>query len=184
MKTIFYNIPLPKETELLLDENLIYIRNQKNKTFFILLNFLYLYKRNDNLFVTLKNTKKKINNKLLRSNFNLLKLFYKLLSNKILGVSSGFFGQLECRGLGYKAKVVNGVLVLNLGYSHKLFFKKKINIKIFCSKLTNIVFFSIEKQKLYEHMKYIYNFKKPDNYKGKGFVFNNEKIKLKEGKKI
>lgn len=183
MKTIFYNIPLSKKTELLLDENLIYIKNKKNKTFFILLNFLFLYKKNNNLCITLKNTKKK-NNKLIKLNSNFLKLFYKLLSNKILGVSSGFFGQLECRGLGYKAKVVNGVLILNLGYSHKLFFNEKTNINIFCSKLTNIVFFSIEKQKLYEHMKYIYNFKKPDNYKGKGFIFNNEKIKLKEGKKI
>jgi len=185
--SLTYKIPtINNLTKVLLDQNIIYIKNLKNKTFSIFLNILYLYrqKQSEDLYVTLKNKIIFKGKKSLMMNLIILKLFSTLLSNKFSGVSNGFFSKIVCKGLGYKAKVVNGTLVLNLGFSHKLFFKNQIAIKTFCSTINTIILFSIEKQKLYEYMKYIGSFKKPDNYKGKGLICNNEIVRLKEGKKI
>ena len=74
--------------------------------------------------------------------------------------------------------------MLKLGFSHKLKIKIPNNIKIFCSKSNKIIFFSVEKDKLFEFIIKVKNLKKPDSYKGKGLIFKNENLKLKEGKKL
>ena len=41
-----------------------------------------------------------------------------LLNNMVVGVSEGFKLSLSLRGVGYRASLSDGKLVLNLGYSH------------------------------------------------------------------
>ena len=44
-------------------------------------------------------------------------LYRTLIYNKIIGVTKGFEKKLEIRGVGYKALVEDGDLVLNVGFS-------------------------------------------------------------------
>ena len=180
-KLPIYNLKIPKGLTILMDKNCLYLKSFKYKSFFLLLNIAHIYKKKDLIFLTLKK-EAYLNNPLMSTNS--LRLYYKLLLNKTLGVSYGFFSQLECKGLGYKAKIRNNLLILNLGFSHKVHFIIPKNINAFCSKSNNIVFFSNDKQKLYEFIYRVRSHKKPDSYKGKGLRLKFEAIKLKEGKKI
>lgn len=180
-KLLIYNLKIPKGLTILMDKNFLYFKSVKYQSFFLLLNIAYIYKKKNLMFLTLKK-EAYLNNPLI--SINSLKLYYKLLLNKILGVYYGFFSQLECKGLGYKAKIKNNLLILNLGFSHRLKFIIPNNINAFCSKSNNIVFFSNDKQKLYEFIYKVRSHKKPDSYKGKGLKLKFEAIKLKEGKKI
>ena len=141
-KLLIYHLPIPKTLTILFDKNFLYIKGIKNKTFFVILNFIYIYKKENKILLTLKKSGY-LTESLTIINLNLLKLYYKLLSNKILGISNGFFSQLECKGLGYKAKVKNNLLILKLGLSHTLNFIIPINIHVFCSKSNNIVFTTV-----------------------------------------
>lgn len=173
-KILRLNIIIPSDIDIILKNKIIYIKGFSGFNHLILLDNIYLYKNNDTLYLISTDLKNK------KDFF----LFFNLLRNKILGSSKSFFSQLECNGLGYKAKVENSSLVLKLGFSHKLSIKIPDGISTFCSKSNNIIFSSVKKDKLFEFVTKVKSFKKPDSYKGKGLIFKNENLKLKEGKKI
>lgn len=174
-KILKFTILIPSTVKILLQDKVIYFKGPHGTTSLNLLDNIFIYKKNQLIHIIYSNTKNK----------DLISLLIKLISNKIYGVSKGFFSQLECNGLGYKAKIENrNTLVLKLGFSHKLKIKIPNNIKIFCSKSNKIIFFSVEKDKLFEFIIKVKNLKKPDSYKGKGLIFKNENLKLKEGKKL
>ena len=176
-----YSIKLPKNIIILTDNNYYYIKNGLNKIAFLKVKNILLVKENNKIFLTVKSFK----NPWDKSNeLNKLKFIFKLFSNVIIGLSIGFFSQLECKGLGFKAKVKQKFLILNLGFSHKLKFEIPKDIIVFCSKTNIIVFFGTNKQKLFEFMNKIRSYKKPDKYKGKGLKFKSEILKLKEGKNL
>ena len=169
-------IKIPANIEILINNNFLVLKNSKFQSFLPLLNNFFIYKKKNLLFLTSKNLKK--------NTIKFLNLYYKLISNKIFGLQYGFFSQLECKGLGYKAKVKNNSLTLKIGLSHKIQIKIPKKIKIFCSKANNIVFFSNDKQFLYQFLYNVRNYRKPDRYKGKGLKLKKEILKLKEGKKV
>jgi large subunit ribosomal protein L6 len=111
-----------------------------------------------------------------------------LLKQAILEVSILFCKKLQFTGVGYRAfllKVANHELLqFKLGYSHNIYFKVSDNITIFCLK-SDKVFIS---GNFYEYVSQIASlirsYKKPEPYKGKGILYENEKILLKEGKKV
>lgn len=109
-------------------------------------------------------------------------LFRSLLQNGIIGVSQGFEKKLEMIGIGYKAKVENNNLVLNVGFTHPLIITCPEGIDFSVEK--NIITVSgIDKQKVGEVAAKIRKIKKDDPYKGKGIRYLGEKIRKKEGKK-
>lgn len=169
-----YRIVKPNNLLLLTKNNILYLQGNKGYLKFPILSVLNLIEKNKIIYIISKSKQ-----------FNTLtKNFYILLKNIFLGINNGFFSQLNCKGLGYKAKVEHLHLVFKLGFSHKLYFKIPKDIRIFCPKSNNIIFFGTNKFRLFNFMHKIQNFKKPDNYKSKGLVFKFEVIKLKEGKKI
>jgi len=169
-------IKIPKQINIYINNFFLVLQTNNVKNYLPLLNILFLYQKNDILFLTLKNKKK--------NSIKFLYLYYKLILNKLFGLKNGFFSQLICKGLGYKAKIKNNFLILKIGFSHKIEIKIPQNIKVFCSKVNNIVFFSIEKQQLFEFLYFVKSHRKPDCYKGKGLKLKNEILKLKEGKKV
>jgi len=174
-KILKFTIVIPSTVKIFLQDKIIYFKGSYGLTSLNLLDNMFIYKKNQLLHIICLNTKNK----------DLIHLLIKLISNKIDGVAKGFFSQLECNGLGYKAKIENkNTLVLKLGFSHKLKIEIPNNIKIFCSKSNKIIFFGVEKDKLFEFIIKVKNLKKPDSYKGKGLIFKNENLKLKEGKKL
>lgn len=100
------------------------------------------------------------------------------------------FKKLKLVGVGYKVFEVtnenlsNKLLNFKLGYSHNIYVKIPNNIET-VTKQSNKLFVSGYDSKLISKISStIKNYKTPDPYKGKGVLYFNEVIKLKEGKKI
>lgn len=55
---------------------------------------------------------------------------------------------------------------------------------MFCLKLTKLFVYGDSYQKITKTTALIQSYKQPDPYKGKGILYENEKIILKEGKKF
>lgn len=106
-----------------------------------------------------------------------------LVEQMIVGVSQGFVINLELVGVGYKANVEQNKLILKLGFSHDIIHNIPNQIKIICQKPTFISIIGINKQQVHQEAARIRNYKKPEPYKGKGIIYENEIIIKKEGKK-
>jgi len=109
---------------------------------------------------------------------------FALIKQHFLGVSIGFRKQLNIVGVGYRAFIENNsnILTLKLGYSHPVLITIPNNLKIVCLKPTVISIFGIDKQKVNEMAAKIKSHKIPEPYKGKGIIYQDEKIIRKEGK--
>ena len=108
--------------------------------------------------------------------------FNALILNMIVGLSKGYQQKLKIVGVGYKAELKQDTLVLYLGFSHLVYFKIPKEVKIQVLKPTIIHISGIDKQKVFEVAAKIRMFKKPEPYKGKGIMYENEQIIRKEGK--
>jgi large subunit ribosomal protein L6 len=130
--------------------------------------FLLINKKNNNLFL----------NKIWGTTNSLIK-------NAIEGVFKLHFLKFNLIGVGFKALLKKNILVLRLGFSHKYYCS--INSKITMLKIKNrpptFIFKSFDLNIITQTAFILRSFKKPEPYKGKGFVFLNEFLKLKEGKK-
>jgi len=108
-------------------------------------------------------------------------LMRTLISNMIVGVTTGFSKQLEVNGVGYRAAMAGNALKLNVGFSHDIMYKipEAINISVD----QNIITVSgISKQQVGQTAAEIREFKKPEPYKGKGIKYVGEHIIRKSGK--
>lgn len=105
-----------------------------------------------------------------------------LLANMIIGVAQGFEKRLQIVGIGYRANVIDGKLILEVGYSHKVEILKPEEIEFTVEK-DLIVVSGIDKEKVGQVAAKIRRVKPPDSYKGKGIRYLGEKVRLKPGKK-
>jgi len=111
-----------------------------------------------------------------------------LLKQAMLEVSVSLCKKLQLVGVGYRTFLIEvsgkPLLQFKLGYSHSIFFKIPNNLKVFCLK-SDKIFIS---GNFYEYVtriaSSIRSYKKPEPYKGKGILYENEKVVLKEGKKV
>ena len=91
-------------------------------------------------------------------------------------------------GVGYRAiyeeSVSTNVLTVKLGYSHPLYFKTSKTLKMYCLKRTIVFILGDSYLTTTQAAANIRAQRKPEPYKGKGVLYNNEVIKLKEGKKV
>ena len=104
------------------------------------------------------------------------------IKNMIKGVIEGFSKSLEIEGIGFRAEVQGGKLVLNLGFSHPVSVEPVDGIVFGVTK--NVITVSgADKEKVGEMAARIKAFKKPEPYKGKGIRYQGEIIMRKAGKK-
>jgi len=107
-----------------------------------------------------------------------------LIKQTYVGLRSGFRIQLKLVGVGYKVKIEFGfILTLKLGYSHVVSIIIPVGLKVTCLKKSVIAIFGSDKQQVNNFAAVIRAYKKPEPYKGKGILYQNEKINLKEGKR-
>lgn len=106
-----------------------------------------------------------------------------LLKNMVIGVDVGFEKKLKLVGVGYKAKIKEKLLELNLGFSHVVKYAPKKGIEIKCNSNTELTIFGINKQLVGQTAAEIRLLRKPEPYKGKGIRYFNEKVKIKDSKK-
>jgi large subunit ribosomal protein L6 len=115
---------------------------------------------------------------------NFFGLTRTLISNMIIGVSEGFEKNLKIVGVGYRAQMEGKDLILNLGFSHPVKINPLDGIEFNVEKNNLIKVSGIEKEKVGKIASEIRALKKPEPYKGKGIMFEDEKIRRKAGKSL
>jgi len=111
----------------------------------------------------------------------LLRTIRTLISNMVLGVSSGWRKSLELVGTGFKAEVIGDELILSVGFSHPVRIKAPPGIDFKVEK-TTILVEGADKEKVGEISAKIRAIRPPEPYKGKGIRYSNEVIRRKVGK--
>ena len=105
----------------------------------------------------------------------------KLIDNMVKGVSIGFQKKLDFKGVGYRADVKEGKLVLLVGFSHPVEYPIPEGIEIEVVK--NIITVSgIDAQKVGQAAAQIRSVKPVEPYKGKGIKYLEEIPRKKPGK--
>lgn len=104
------------------------------------------------------------------------------LRNMMTGVTQGFEKKLILEGVGFKSAVAGTTLDLALGFSHPVKVAIPAGLTVTADK--NIISISgIDKEMVGQFSAYVRSLKKPEPYKGKGFRYDDEVIRRKQGKK-
>jgi large subunit ribosomal protein L6 len=104
-----------------------------------------------------------------------------LIANMVTGVTDGFTRRLEVNGVGYRAAVTGGNLVLQVGYSHPVLYPAPPGIS-FAVAANAITVSGADKELVGEVAAQIRRVRPPEPYKGKGIKFAEEVIRRKAGK--
>lgn len=105
-----------------------------------------------------------------------------LINNMVLGVTEGFSKTLDIVGVGYRAEMKGENLLLQIGFSHPIYFMPPAGITLTTPTATQIIISGIDKQLVGAVAAKIRSFRKPEPYKGKGIKYSNEVIRRKAGK--
>jgi len=110
--------------------------------------------------------------------------FLTQVKNIVKGTFKGFFTELKLTGVGYRfLSYTNNVLKFKVGFCNDLEYYVPPNVEVFLEGPTSISLFSYDYELLKRVASKLKAFKKPDSYKGKGFSYSTELLKLKEIKK-
>ncbi len=105
-----------------------------------------------------------------------------LIQNMIIGVTDSYKKTLEIVGVGYKAELKGKNLLLNIGYSHPIYFVPPDEVKLEVPIPTQIIISGNDKELVGLVAAKIRSFRKPEPYKGKGIKYSDERIIRKAGK--
>ena len=106
----------------------------------------------------------------------------------LIELSSIIYSKLKFIGTGFKIFNVENyqtnLVMFKLGFSHVLYFKIPNKLNFFCLKSIKLLIFGSYYNEVCQASSLIKSYKLPDPYKGKGILYEHEKIALKKGKKI
>jgi len=187
-----YVIKIPSEISVLYCEkkNLLLIKcNDKQKLLKLQVKVLILKEKN--VLIVTNRPFIKMSNKWKNSFKSLQGTTVSLIRQALIEVSVITCNKLKLVGVGYKvfeSKMTNCTnfkfLQLKLGYSHNLYYKIPKNITIQIRQSTKLFIFGYDISKVSQIAAVLRSCKSPEPYKGKGILYSNESIILKEGKKV
>lgn len=131
-------------------------------------------KKNDNIILVSRTN----NSKFARSQHGLVA---RLIRNGIEGLSAGIKKTLEFKGTGYRARVENGRLILNMGYSHEIELSIPQGVEVSVVK-NSIIIVGYEASIVGNFAAKVREVRPPEVYKGKGIKYSEETIRRKDGK--
>jgi len=105
-----------------------------------------------------------------------------LINNMVIGLSQGFEKRLDIVGVGYRAQKQGKKLVLNIGYSHPIEMEEPEGVTVEVPNPNKIIVKGIDKQVVGEFAAKIRSKREPEVYIGKGIRYENEVVRIKEGK--
>ncbi len=112
-----------------------------------------------------------------------------LIANMVTGVTEGYQKVLEVHGVGYRARVEDGELVLQVGYSHPVNLPIPEGLEVTAEQvrlpggMVQVITVSgIDKQQVGEFAAGTRRVKTPEPYLGKGIRYRGEQIRRKAGK--
>lgn len=164
-------IEIKENVEVKIEDRKILLKNEKGEFEFELPRGLSVCRDGDRIIVERKNDSHKA----------LHGLYRQLINNAYLGLIEGFSKKLIIKGVGFRAVIEEGKLVLNVGFSHVVERKIPSGLAVVVNK--NVIEISgIDKQKVGQFAAEIRAIKKPEPYKGKGIMYEDERVIRKAGK--
>jgi large subunit ribosomal protein L6 len=109
-------------------------------------------------------------------------LMRALIQNMVTGVTEKFSKTLIAEGVGYKFQVDKTNLVVNVGYTHPIEFPISKELLVKLETPTKITISGIDKEQVGFLAAQIRDTRPPEPYKGKGILYDGEKIRRKAGK--
>lgn len=168
-------IKVPSTVTVDLKDHHVIIKGKEGQVEFAFPKELSLKREGDILMV-----QRKSDNKMIKAIHG---LFRSLIANGIIGVEKLWEKRLEIVGTGFNVKLQGEDLVIKVGFSHPVIFKKTEGIKYAVEGNNKIIVKGTDKQLVGQVAYQIKCIKQPDVYKGKGIRYQGEVIKLKPGKK-
>lgn len=107
--------------------------------------------------------------------------FASHIANMVQGVTEPFQRRLTIQGVGYRAEMQGEQLVLNVGFTHPVYVPVPNGVTVSVEEST-IVISGIDKELVGEFAARVRAVKKPEPYKGKGIRYEDEVVRMKEGK--
>jgi large subunit ribosomal protein L6 len=106
-----------------------------------------------------------------------------LVSNMVVGVTTGWAKELEIIGVGYRAATSNPkILDLALGFSHPVKYNAPEGVTFEVPTPTRVIVKGPDKEVVGQVAASIRKIRKPEPYKGKGVRYLGEKVARKAGK--
>lgn len=117
-----------------------------------------------------------------KENKSLHGLTRALINNMVVGVTEGYSKSLEIVGVGFRAELKGKNLLLNLGYSHPIYFAPPDEITLEVPAPTQIKISGSDKALVGLVAAKLRSLRPPEPYKGKGVKYSDETIVRKAGK--
>lgn len=133
---------------------------------------------------------KNFSNSMLKKLPDIQGMLVAAIKNNFSEATRAFYKKLRLVGVGYRILLGTNVnittsLTIKLGYSHLLYCKLPNGLSIFCRKyIKPIIFGKSSWEAVSQTAAKIRNLRKPEPYKGKGVLYKEEKIILKQGKRV
>lgn len=109
-------------------------------------------------------------------------LYRSLISNMVVGTSTGFSKKLQMIGVGYRAAVKGNQLDVQVGLSHPTLLSIPDGLTVSVEKNTEITITGIDKQGVGQFAADVRSLRPPEPYKGKGIRYEGEYVRKKAGK--
>ena len=167
-------IDIPKEVSVTLEKNLIRVKGKHGVLERNILNTLEFAISEQKLTITRLDDSKKS-----REYHGLIRA---LVQNMVSGVHDKFSKTLVAEGVGYKFQVDKTKLILNVGFTHPVEFTIPPSLTIKLESPTKIVISGINKEEVGFLASQVRDTRPPEPYKGKGLLYEGEKIIRKAGK--
>jgi large subunit ribosomal protein L6 len=167
-------IDIPKDVTITLNENKISVKGKHGILERDYSNVLNVEINENKLAITRQDDTKKV-----KSYHGLIRA---LIQNMVTGVNEKFIKTLIAEGVGYKFQVEKTNLILSVGFSHPVEFVIPSDISVKLESPTRILISGIDKEKVGFLASKIRDIRPPEPYKGKGILYDGEKIVRKAGK--
>ena len=105
-----------------------------------------------------------------------------IINNMVIGVTKGFSKTLIVKGMGYKVAQKGKGVDIQVGYSHPVIYEPPEGITLKVVGNNKIIVEGIDKELVGQVAAEIRAIRPPDAYKGKGIMYEGEKLRLKPGK--
>jgi large subunit ribosomal protein L6 len=167
-------IEIPSSVTVIIENQKIITKGKNGSLEKSFLDFVELQKSEDKIIITRKNDSKES-----KSYHGLTRA---LVQNMITGVDEKFSKTLIAEGIGYKFQLDKKNLILNMGYTHPVEFLIPEDLSIKVESPTKISISGIDKEKVGFLAAKVREVRPPEPYKGKGIMYEGEKIIRKAGK--